>query len=196
MSKKNIEKISLLLEKINGWNKLNDDELFQLIKEFEKMPRLEVSAFYTDLFNDSKLLENLLAIYDKHSDNTKLVVLLVSSLGNMILRYNISETKAIYEFMLKNSYLKNVGAYVALFLPRLSSFKTYDNPWKYIMDIKIMSPKKIAESAFEIIIDLYIDRIPAIYKVEVSEYFKNRAQKANNEYGKQYYLDLASKIQF
>ncbi|MNE38220.1 hypothetical protein D3C80_1321110 [compost metagenome] len=63
------------------------------------------------------------------------------------------------------------------------------------MDIKMMSPKKIAESAFEILMDLYMDSIPAEYKVEVSGYFKAKAQKANNDYGKQYYLDLASKIQ-
>ncbi|RKE57291.1 hypothetical protein [Sphingobacterium detergens] len=194
MSKKNVEKIRLLVEKIKDWNRLNDDELFQLIKEFEKMPRLEVSKFYNDLFNDAKLVENLLTIYDKHSDNTKLVVLLISSIGNMIQRYRLPETKAIYEFMLKNSYRKNVGAYVALFLPRLTSFETYNNKWKYIMDIKMMSPKKIAESAFEALIGLYIDNIPAEYKVEASNYFKSKAQKSNNEYGKQYYLDLASKI--
>ncbi|MCS4227026.1 hypothetical protein [Sphingobacterium sp. BIGb0165] len=194
MSKKNVEKISLLVEKIKDWKRLNDDELFPLIKEFEKMPRLEVSAFYNDLFNDSKLVENLLAIYDKHSDNTKLVVLLISSIGNMIQRYHLPETKAIYEFMLKNSDRKNVGAYVALFLPRLTSFKAYNNKWKYIMGIKMMSPKKIAESAFEILIDLYIDSIPVEYKVETREYFEIKVQKANNEYGKQYYLDLARKI--
>jgi len=195
MSKKNIEKISLLIEKIKDWKRLNDDELFPLIKEFEKMPRLEVSTFYNDLFNDSKLVENLLAIYDRHSDNTKLVVLLISSLGNMIQRYHIPETKVIYEFMLKNAYRKNVSAYVALFLPRLASFEVYDKKWKYMMDIKMMSPKKITESAFEILMDLYTDSIPAEYKVEVSGYFKAKAQNANNDYGKQYYLDLASKIQ-
>jgi len=194
MSKKNIEKISLLIERIKDWNSLNDDELFQLIKEFEKMPRLEVSGFYNDLFNDAKLVANLLAIYDNHCDKTKLVVLLISSIGNMIQRYHIPETKAIYEFMLKNTYRKNVGAYVALFLPRLISFKTYNSKWKYIMDIKMMSPKKVAESAFESLIDLYMDSIPVEYKVVASDYFKNKAQKSNNEYGKHYYLDLASKI--
>jgi len=57
-----------------------------------------------------------------------------------------------------------------------------------------MSPKKVAKSAFESLIDLYMDSIPVEYKVVASDYFKNKAQKSNNEYGKQYYLDLASKI--
>jgi hypothetical protein len=195
MTKKNIEKISLLKEKIKDWNTLKDDELFQLIKEFEKMPRLAVSTCYNSLFNDAKLAENLLNIYESHKENSKLTVLLVSSIGNMIQRYHLSETKAIYEFMLDNAYKKNLGAYVALFLPKLKLFDQYEKKWQYIMQVKDMYPKKVAEHAFEILMDLFIDKIPIAYKAEVSAYFVNKAEKSNNDYGKQYYIQLANQLE-
>ncbi|OUS76966.1 hypothetical protein B1748_10355 [Paenibacillus sp. MY03] len=193
-TKKNIEKISLLKEKMSDWHKLSDEELFLAVKEFEKTPRLEVSIYYQDLFNDPKFSQTLLDIYNKHKDVTKLVVLLVSAIGNMIQRYDLPETKEIYEFMLENSDKSNIGPYVALFLPRFKYFENYDKKWEYFMNIKKMSPKKVAESSFETIMDLYLEKIPETYKNEVIEYFNKKVEESNNEYGKQYYRDIIIKI--
>ncbi|MFF2156100.1 hypothetical protein ACFVVQ_12365 [Paenibacillus chitinolyticus] len=193
-TKKNIENIGLLKEKISDWHKLSDEELFLAVKEFEKMPRLEVSIYYQDLFKDPKFSKTLLDIYNRHKDNTKLVVLLVSAIGNMIQRYDLPETKEIYEFMLENSDKSKIGPYVALFLPRLKNFENYDNKWEYFMNIKKMSPKKVAESSFETIMDLYLEEIPEPYKNETIEYFNKKAEESNNEYGKQYYEDIINKI--
>lgn len=193
-TKKNIENISLLKEKLSEWHKLSDEELFLTVKEFEKTPRLEVSIYYQDLFNDPKFSKTLLDIYNNHKDNTKLVVLLVSAIGNMIQRYDLPETKEIYEFMLENSDKSNIDPYVAIFLPRLKGFENYDKKWNYIMNIKKMSPKKVAESSFETIMDLYLEKIPEQYKNEAVEYFNKKVEKSNNEYGKQYYQDIINKI--
>jgi len=193
-TKKNIENISLLKEKISNCHKLSDEELFLAVKEFEKTPRLEVSNYYQDLFNDLKFSKTLLDIYNKHKDNTKLVVLLVSAIGNMIQRYDLPETKEIYEFMLENSDKSNIGPYVAIFLPRLKHFENYDKKWEYFMNVKKMSPKKVAESSFENIMDLYLEKIPEQYKNEAIEYFNKKSEESNNEYGKQYYQDIINKI--
>ncbi|WP_409340279.1 hypothetical protein [Paenibacillus sp. MBLB4367] len=193
-TKKNIENISLLKEKISDWHKLSEEELFLAVKEFEKTPRLEVSIYYQDLFNDPKFSKILLDIYIRHKDNTKLVVLLVSAIGNMIQRYDLPETKEIYEFMLENSDKSNIGPYVAIFLPKLKYFDIYDRKWEYIMNIKKMSPKKVAESSFETIMDLYLEKIPEQYKKEAIEYFNKKVEASNNEYGKQYYQDIINKI--
>jgi hypothetical protein len=193
-TKKNIENISLLKEKMSDWHKLSDEELFLAVKEFEKTPRLEVSIYYQDLFNDPQFSRTLLDIYNKHKDNTKLVVLLVSAIGNMIQRYDLPETKEIYEFMLENSDKSNIGPYVAIFLPRLEHFENYDKKWEYFMNIKKMSPKKVAESSFETIMGLYLEKIPEHYKNEAIEYLNKKVEESNNEYGKQYYQDIINKI--
>ncbi|RQO33041.1 hypothetical protein DBR39_24235 [Chryseobacterium sp. KBW03] len=191
---KNIDNIESLKKQISGWKKLSEEQLFQAVKEFEKTPRLEVSVYYNDLFNDTKFADILLDIYKSNADNTKLVVLLISAIGNMLQRYSLSETKDIYEFMLENAYKKNVGPYVAIFLPRMEHFKSYNQKWQYFMEVKDMSPKKVAESSFEVIMDLYGSEIPEGNKEEAASYFKRKAEESNNEYGKQYYLDLAGKF--
>ncbi|MDR6466288.1 hypothetical protein [Chryseobacterium sediminis] len=191
---KNIDNIESLKKQISGWKKLSDEELFQAVKEFEKTPRLEVSIYYNDLFNDAEFTGILLDIYKNNTDNTKLVVLLISAIGNMLQRYNLSETKEIYEVMLENAYKKNVGPYVAIFLPRMEHFKNYSKKWQYFMEVKNMSPKKVAESSFEVIMDLFGSEIPEENKKEAVNYFNKKAEESNNEYGKQYYLDLANKF--
>ncbi|SMO37037.1 hypothetical protein SAMN06265171_101362 [Chryseobacterium rhizoplanae] len=191
---KNIDNIESLKKQISGWKKLSDEELFQAVKEFEKTPRLEVSIYYNDLFNDAEFTGILLDIYKNNADNTKLVVLLISAIGNMLQRYNLPETKEIYEVMLENAYKKNVGPYVAIFLPRMEHFKNYSKKWQYFMEVKNMSPKKVAESSFEVIMDLFGSKIPEENKKEAANYFNKKAEESNNEYGKQYYLDLANKF--
>lgn len=55
------------------------------------------------------------------------------------------------------------------------------------MEVKDMSPKKVAESSFEVIMDVFGSAIPENYKEEVVNYFNKKAEESNNEYGKQYY---------
>jgi len=110
---KNIDNIEVLKKQISQWRKLCIEDLFQSVKEFEKTPRLEVSIYYNHLFNDVKFSEILLDIYKSNADNAKMVILLISAIGNMIQRYNLSESQDMYEFMVENAYKKNVGPYVA-----------------------------------------------------------------------------------
>lgn len=191
---KNIDNIEVLKKQISQWRKLSIEDLFQSVKEFEKTPRLEVSSYYNDLFNDVKFSEILLDIYKSIPDNAKMVILLISAIGNMIQRYNLPESQDIYAFMVENAYKKNVGPYVAIFLPRLEHFKNYSKKWQYFMNVKEMSPKKVAESSFETIMDLYGDEIPEENKEEVVRYFNKKSEGSNNEYGRRHYLDLANKF--
>lgn len=192
--KTKVENINALKEKLFQWKKLKEDNLFSQLKEFEKTPRLEVSLYYNDLLNDPKLAATFIDIYQEHKNNAKLTVLIVSAIGNMMLRYKLPETKQIYDFMLENAYKKNIAPYVAIFLSRMEYFTTYEDRWKYFMDVKEMVPKKIAESSFELIMGSHLDEIPEAYKLKVREYFIKKAEDSNNEYGRQYYLDIAGKI--
>ena len=191
---KNIDNIQVLKKQISQWRKLSIEDLFQSIKEFEKTPRLEVSIYYNDLFNDVKFSEILLDIYKSNADNAKMVILLISAIGNMIQRYNLTESQDMYELMVENAYKKDIGTYVAIFLPKLEHFKNYSKKWQYFMNVKKMSPKKVAESSFEAIMDLYGYEIPEENKEEVIHYFNKKSEESNNEYGRQHYLDLANKF--
>lgn len=191
---KNIDNIEALKNQLSQWRKLSIEDLFQSVKEFEKTPRLEVSSYYNCLFNDVKFSEILLEIYKGNADNTKMVILLISAIGNMIQRYNLPESQDIYEFMVENAYKKNVGPYVAIFLPRLKHFKNYSKKWQYFMDVREMSPKKVAESSFEALMDLHGSDIPEENKEEVVHYFNKKSEQSNNAYGRQHYLDLANKF--
>lgn len=191
---KNIDNIEALKKQLSQWTKLSIEDLFQSVKEFEKTPRLEVSIYYNDLFNDVKFSEILLEIYKSNADNVKMVILLISAIGNMIQRYNLPESQDMYEFMVENAYKKNAGPYVAIFLPRLEHFKNYSKKWQYFMDVKEMSPKKVAESSFEAIMDLHGSDIPVENKEEVVHYFNKKSEQSNNAYGRQYYLDLANRF--
>lgn len=191
---KNINNIEMLKKQLSQWEKLSKDDLLQSVSEFEKTLRMEVSVYYNDLFNDAKFAETLLNIYKREVDNSKIVVLLISALGYMIQRYQLPETQTLYEFMVENAYKKSIGPTVALFLPRLKHFKDYSGKWKYFIAVKDMSPKKIAENAFEIILEVYGSEIPEETKAAVVHYFNKKAEGSNNEYGKRHYLDLANKF--
>lgn len=191
---KNIDNIEALKKQLSQWRKLSIEDLFQSVKEFEKTPRLEVSIYYNDLFNDVNFSEILLEIYKSNTDNAKMVILLISAIGNMIQRYNLPESQDMYEFMVENAYKKNIGPYVAIFLPRLKYFKNYSKKWQYFMDVKEMSPKKVAESSFEALMDLHGHEIPEENKEEVVNYFNKKSEQSNNAYGRQHYLDLANRF--
>ena len=192
--KKNIEKIELLKEKIINWQTLNHHDLLLSIKEFEKGPRQEVSVYYEKLFHDPQFAVTLLEIYKTQQSDSGLTVLIISAIGNMMRRYHLPETNEIYELMLNNLHKPQVGPYVAIFLPAMKLFTNYDRKWDYFMKVKDMTPRKIAESSFETIIDSHKDSIPDNYKDEIAAYFNKKAEKANNEYGKQYYLNLIKEI--
>ncbi|XKX06780.1 hypothetical protein R8G61_05525 [Tenacibaculum maritimum] len=121
-------------------------------------------------------------------------VYIISSLGNMMSRYNLKETKNIYEYFLDNLHKKGLSAYVSLFFTDLEHFANYSEKWAYIMSVKDMKPSKLGELSFETIIKNRKDNIPNEYKSVVNNHFIMKAKKANSEYGKKHYLDLAEEF--
>lgn len=192
--KTNIEKIELLKKKIADWQSLSREDLLLSIKEFEKAPRQEVSVYYEKLFHDPRFGAILLEICAKEQTDPGLTVLIISAIGNMMRRYSLPETAEIYELMLKNYDRPQVGPFVAIFLPAMKLFENYNGKWEYFMKVKKMTPKKIAESSFESIINQHRNSIPEKYKNEIAAFFNQKAEKANNDYGRQYYLSIVKEI--
>ncbi len=88
--------ILYLKEKLINWKNLDDIELETTIKQFEKIPRDEVSNAYIQYLKDPTLGQILVDIAILHSDNLKLIANIISSLGYLIIRYKMEETDAIY----------------------------------------------------------------------------------------------------
>lgn len=191
---KKIDNIIQLKSELRNWEKLNEDDVLKSLKGFEKTPRDEVSTFYVEHLNDSNFAEILLDIAHKYETNTKINVLVVSALGNILERYKMPESKRIYDFFVANSQKKGVSIYVALFLTRLKEFNAYANNWEYIMSIKDMKPSKMADSTFEMVLKNKKTEIPTEYRDIVINHFLKKAEKANSESGQAYFLSIVDEL--
>jgi hypothetical protein len=187
---KKLDNIIKLKAELENWEILSEDEVFKLVMEFEKTPRDEGSYWYDKAFTDSEFAKTLIEISKRYESNTKMNVYIISSLGSMIRRYKLEETDDIYQYFLDNLQKKGCSVYVSLFITEMKHFSTYSDKWSYILSIKEMKPAKIAESSFESVIKREKENIPREWINLVQIYFKTKAENANNEYGKKYYLEL------
>lgn len=192
--KKKLKNISHLKKSLKKWCTLPEEEVFELVKRFEKIPRDEVSTYFYEILKDDDLAVVLLIIGKKFEDNIKLHVYIVSSLGNLMERYGLEETQDIYVYFLANSQRKSVSAYVSLFFTSMKGFASYPDKWAYIMSVKDMKPAKVGKSSFETIVKKEENTIPNKHKNVVFEYFLEKASKANSESGKKYYEDCADRF--
>ena len=192
--KKKINDIRLLQVEIKNWKMKTETEVVNILKLFEKTPRDEMSLYYSPYFKDDKFAEELLQIALNYSDNEKILLNIISILGNMILRYQLEETTEIYNFILSNAYKKGLTGYVSNYLPRLKHFEYYPDKWKYFMSMQKMTPKKITHQNLVHIINQNIQSVPEEYKKEVISFLQTKHDLANNDGGKKFYLDMIKKI--
>lgn len=192
--KMKIDKISYLQYELKNYEFLSKDDILILLQNYEKTTRDEMSSYFEKYFKDDTFADILLKIANKYNENKKIHIYIISSLGNMVNRYNLKETKEIYEYFKKYKLEKGVSAYVAIHLPHFKNFQKEENKWDYFMKIAKMTPKKIAELNFLAILNEYIEEVPDVYKEEVVNFLRGKQDKANNEGGKQYYQELIDKI--
>lgn len=192
--KKQLALIIELKTQIENWKSYNEEEIFQLVKEFEKKPRDEGSFWYEEALSDKSLAKILLAIANEYSDNTKMNVFIVSALGNMIRRYKLEPSDEIYNYFLQKAHTKGVALYVSFFLPYLPQFEKYDKKWDYIMSIKNIKPLKDAEISFRERIEFFLIQLPAQYIEETIIFFEQCINEAKSDYSKNMYRDLIEKL--
>ena len=189
-----INKIIYLQDEIKKWEEKNEFEIENLMKNFEKMTRIEGSVFYTKYFTDEEFSNILLAIARKYPDNKSIIKDIITALGMMITRYKLNETEEMYTLMLEYSSQKSISAYAAIYLPFLKGFEKHPNQWEYYMSMRKMTPKKIAQQKLVGIIEQNINNIPEQYKGEIIHFLKERHDTANNDFGKKMYLEMIEKI--
>lgn len=193
--KKQLDIILELKAQIENWKSYNEDELFQIVKEFEKKPRDEGSFWYEEVLSDKTLASNLLEIANKYPENTKMNIYIVSALGNMIKRYKLESSEEIFNYFLKKTQTKGVALYVSFFLPYLPQFDKYDNKWEYIMSIKKITPLKDAEISFRERIEFFLDQLPIMYVQETITFFEQCIIVAKSDYSKKMYKELIEKLE-
>ena len=189
-----INKIIYLQDEIKKWEEKDEFEIENLMKNFEKMTRIEGSVFYTKYFTDEKFANILLVIARKYPDNKSIIKDIITALGMMITRYKLNETEEMYTLMLEYSSQKGISAYVAIYLPFLEGFEKHPNHWECYMSMRKMTPKKIAQQKLVGIIEQNINNIPEQYKGEIIHFLKERHDAANNDFGKKMYLEMIEKI--
>ena len=189
-----INKIIYLQDEIKKWEEKDEIEIENLMKNFEKMTRIEGSVFYTRYFTDEKFANILLVIARKYPDNKSIIKDIITALGMMITRYNLNEIEEMYTLMFEYSSQKGISAYVAIYLPSLTGFEKHPNQWEYYMSMRKMTPKKIAQQKLVGIIEQNINNIPEQYKGEIIHFLKERHDAANNDFGKIMYLEMIEKI--
>lgn len=181
--------ILFLKEKLINWKDLDNIELETTVKQFEKIPRDEVSNAYIQYLKDSNLGQILVDIAILHSDNLKLIANVISSLGYLISRYKMEETDDIYELMLKYKEEKkeSVGITVSFFLINLKRFEKFKNKWKYYLSIKDLKPRDIAERTFVDLLEEKVSDIPLEYRKDIVNFLENSSKN-------KWYLNLIKEI--
>jgi len=189
-----INKIIYLQDEIKKWEEKDEFEIENLMKNFEKMTRIEGSVFYTKYFTDEEFANILLVLARKYPGNKSIIIDIITALGMMITRYKLNETEEIYTFMLEYSSQKSISAYVSIYLSSLTGFEKHPNHWEYYMSMRKMTSKKIAQQKLVGIIEQNINNIPEQYKGEIIHFLKERHDATNNDFGKKMYLEMIEKI--
>ena len=189
-----INKIIYLQDEIKKCEEKDEFEIESLMKNFEKMTRIEGSVFYTKYFTDEEFANILLVLARKYPDNKSIIKDIITALGMMITRYKLNETEEMYTLMLEYSSQKGVSAHVSIYFPFLKRFEKHPNHWEYYMSMRKMTPKKIAQQKLVGIIEQNINNIPEQYKGEIIHFLKERHDAANNDFGKKMYLEMIEKI--
>ncbi|MGG5576122.1 hypothetical protein ACPDHL_02120 [Myroides sp. C15-4] len=177
-----IENIIALKDKIIKWETLEKDELQLVIKQFEKVPRDEVSNAYIAYLNDPSLGRALVEIAKSYNHDFRLIADIISSLGYLIIRYQLEETNEMYQLMLKYKDEKKgaVGVHVSFFLRDLAHFDNYVDKWKYYLSIKDLTPKKIAERVFLDVIRDKVEEIPLEYRNDIIRFIQSNCQQEDD----------------
>ena len=193
-TKLRVDKIIELKHHIENWETQTSEEIENLLIDFEKQPRQEMSSYYTELFRDVRFASVLVQIANKYAENSKINRCIVSALGMMMWRYELPENEEIYLLMLANIQRKGVALYVAFHLPKMKMFESFPDKWGYFMSIPKLSPKKISTEYFTNLVEEYICLVPMMYKSELIQYFSLRYSETKSEYQKERYEKIITSL--
>lgn len=164
---KKLENIIVLKSELRKWKEKIEEEINVLLKAFEKTTRDEGDYCLIEQFTDSVFAEELVKITYKYSYNSKIVLSGITAIGMMWWRYDLPETKQIYQLMVAHCQQKGIAPYVAIYLPNMKHFAHFENKWEYYMSMKTMTPTYLGRRKFLEFVEKNINIIPLEYKDEI-----------------------------
>lgn len=117
-----IDNISFLQKQLKDYDFLSEEDTLILLKKFEKTTKDEMSIHFERYFQDNVFASILLKIANQYRENKKIQIGVITSLGNMINRYYLKETEAMYHYFKSQMFAKGISAYVSIHLPYFKSF--------------------------------------------------------------------------
>ncbi|ATA88033.1 hypothetical protein CGC50_13340 [Capnocytophaga gingivalis] len=140
--KKNIRILENIRYNLYSWKSYDELSLEEIMKEFEKFPRKEYSSYYTSILTDRILIKDILEIGRTFYSNSNILINVISSLGNIVERYNFSPSDEIFEFLEKAISNKKANYYVSLFIFSFPQYYNWEYRWDYLVSIPNIIPKK------------------------------------------------------
>jgi hypothetical protein len=123
--KKELENISALIDRLKQWDSLGEKEVKVLVKEFNVIPREEWSSYRVELLRDREVGNILRSIGEKYGTSADILKYVISSIGNLIVRYKLEPSDELYDFFLAHKNNTKVGYYVSLFIFDFPQFESY-----------------------------------------------------------------------
>lgn len=159
---------------LNNWQKLSEIELENLIKKFgRQIARSELSTLKKELLSDEFVANTLVKIAQKYKGNNKILIEVISCIGNMFSRYDLTITSEIFQFLLEQTKDKKVNFYVSIFITEVPHFKNHKNRWDYVMSIPKIAPKDKSMNTFYRVINDNLSEIPQELKEKVADVFRS-----------------------
>ncbi|NTE00369.1 hypothetical protein G6M26_30710 [Agrobacterium tumefaciens] len=189
------ENLESLILKIKNCDFSDESVIEKILYEFEKIPREEWTKYRVKLLSDNDLSSQLLRIAEKYSTNSKLLINVISSIGNMMERYNLLVSDEIFDFFLKHKDDKGIAFYISLFITKMPQFDLYKDRWEYILAIPKIPPKKKSMNLFLQIIKNTEIEIPSQYRSEIAKKIQEYLlQNEVSEYTRKLYLDTIDNL--
>ena len=131
-----------LKDKLYLWKSYNEGDLEKIVSDFEKFPRREFSTFYIPILTDTLLAEHLVTIGKIFLTNTRMLINIISSIGNMVWRYKLYPSDKVFNFFKESTTLKKVNYYVSLNISSFPQYSSWKGRWNYLILMPNISPKK------------------------------------------------------
>ncbi|KNC90719.1 hypothetical protein [Trabulsiella odontotermitis] len=191
-----LENISNRIKSL-GSEQDSDEEISILIKKLDMIVRAEWSKYYEEFFSDLSLANKIISLYRTRGFKASTIINIISVIGNMIKRYGLPPTKDFFELFYELKDQKKINYYVSLYIMQFPQFHQMKDKWEYLLSVPKIAPKNVSERNFYVEIKRIIDSkeiIPSAYKNEVIISIRELVDKEENDFYKNEYLELMSRV--
>ena len=100
------------------------------------------SLNYIPVLTDSSLITSVFEIGKVYQNNLKLLINVISSLGNIVCRYEVTPSSEMFIFFKECTKKKKVNYYVSLYISSFPQYSNWDDRWNFLLSMPQIAPKK------------------------------------------------------